>query len=137
MKSFTLIDHTADVRVIAKGSSLEELFSAALEGLCGLMRLEAYKAGDCNEIERFDIESIDSTALLIDFLSSALMYMQTNKCLYPSAEFVEISESNARGKLIGYAVDYFDMDVKAVTYHEADVKKNEDGILECSIVLDI
>jgi SHS2 domain-containing protein len=37
----------------------------------------------------------------------------------------------------GNRVSYFDEDIKAVTYHEAAVKQNNEGQLETVIIFDI
>ena len=35
------------------------------------------------------------------------------------------------------AVDAFDEDIKAVTYHEANIEENEEGVLQTTIIFDI
>lgn len=115
-----------------------ELFRASLDGLS-----EVIYPGICaknSEIgfeEKISVESIDETALLIDFLSEALSLSHQCGVVFCSAEFESVSETNVTASLAGIKVDEFREDVKAVTYHEADVKRNADGDLETYIVLDI
>ena len=84
-----------------------------------------------------EIESIDITALLIDFLSELLSLMHQNKVLFCKVQFEQLSETYLKAEVSGFEVSGFDEDVKAVTYHEADIKLNEDGEYETAIVLDI
>ena len=42
-------------------------------------------------------------------------------------DFLKINEISAEAKIHGKKVPEFKEDIKAVTYHEADVKKSENG----------
>ncbi len=136
MKKFELLSHTADVRIHATGSTHEELFRAALEGLCEVT-IPAHGSGEITFRKEIAIDSPDLTALLIDFLSDALSIMHSNKVLLPEVEFKAMDEVYLRAELRGFRVDEFDEDVKAVTYHEANIVENPEGVFETIIVLDI
>ena len=136
MKKFELLSHTADVRIHALGDSPEELFRAALEGLCEVI-IPAHKKRKTTYSKEIAIDSPDVTALLIDFLSDALSIMHSGKVMLPEVEFKALDEMYLRAELSGFEVDEFHEDVKAVTYHEANIVENPEGVFETIVVLDI
>lgn len=135
MNKFEFISHTADIRIKAEADTPEELFGVSLFALCSVIVEKPEKKYDTS-ID-ISIESTDMTALLIDFLSEALFLMHDNKAIFHSARFNLLSDTKIDCTVIGYSIDGFDEDVKAITYHEADIKCNAYGLLETIIVLDI
>lgn len=136
MKKFTINAHTADIRLFAQGSTLQELFMAGLEGMA-----EIIAPGTCKtpyqHTHKISTLSMDSTTLLIDFLSEALTQTHVNKIIFCSGKFITLSNTALDIEIYGNQVDHFDEDIKAVTYHEAEVKKNAEGIFETVIIFDI
>jgi SHS2 domain-containing protein len=138
MRKFDLLSHTADIRILAQGDSLPELFSASLEGLCEVLNPGWAELNlNCNLNVKIKTVSIDSTILLIDFLGEALLKMNNNSALLPKVKFNKINDNSLEAVLSGFKIDGFENDVKAVTYHEADIKLNENNLFETYIVLDI
>ncbi|SCP97670.1 SHS2 domain-containing protein [Anaerobium acetethylicum] len=84
-----------------------------------------------------NIDSADTTALLIDFLSEVLTESNIEYRIFDKLELQELKENHLTAVLYGKSVDRFDTDIKAVTYHEADVKINRKGYYETVIVFDI
>ncbi len=116
------------------GNGLEELFRDALLGM-----VKAAKAGRKKREIRprsFALKAADPTALLVEFLNDALVWMQTDREAYTEATFTTISENELRAELHGYGTDRFGEDIKAVTYHEADVKKDAKGTWSTNIIFD-
>jgi len=136
MKHYELVSHTADVRLKLEASTLEELFEVALLGMAELIKPEACSK-TCDIKNEINLSSIDPTALLVDFLSDVLTLTQTDKVIYCKIEFEKLTETEIKATIFGMTVDSFDEDVKAVTYHEAEVKKNEKGNYTTVIVFDI
>jgi SHS2 domain-containing protein len=136
MKYFKLIEHTADVRLYVEGSSYEELFLAALNGMAHIIRSHTCPSHSNITIDVHIVAS-DITTLLIDFLSNALTHTQTEKLLFCDAVFVKLTDTFLDARLNGHKIDRFDEDIKAVTYHETEVKKNNRGNYETIIVFDI
>ena len=133
---YEILEHTADVRMLVQGDSLEDLFSEALYGMMEILepKVDDQKKG----IERvIAIEATDTTTLLIDFLNEVLLSTQIHKEAYNKMIFKELSQHSLEAILSGIAVQSFGEDIKAVTYHEAEVKRTEDGTWETMIVFDI
>jgi len=135
---FKLIPHTADIRLKVEAKTLEALFADALAGMS-----EVIKPGSCNKIkdlpiiENISIESVDETTLLIDFLSEVLTLSDEKEAVFCKIKLIEFFDNSLKAEIYGAKVDEFAEDIKAVTYHEADVQKNSKGSYETIIVFDI
>lgn len=135
---FSFLEHTTDIRMRAAGETLEELFLACLKGMN-----ESLRAGFCDSAQKGDvsrnihIHSDDTTVLLIDFLSEVLTLTHIEGCLFCELDIQTMSENELKGMVTGTPVDYFDRDVKAVTYHEAEVRLDERGVYETLVIMDV
>lgn len=133
---YEILKHTADVRLRVKAGELRGLFAEALKGMMKIISPEFKEAE--GEIKReVAVNSSDKTALLVDFLNEILALSQINGEVYAGVNFKEFSETKLRAELDGVKVKSFDEDVKAVTYHEADIKQNEKGEWETILIFDI
>lgn len=74
---------------------------------------------------------------MVDFLSEVLSLVEINKEVYTKVNFKKFSQNYLETELEGISVDSFDEDIKAVTYHEADVKRDKDGLWKTNLVFDI
>lgn len=138
MKQFELLSHTADIRIKAIGSTYHELFEAALLGLCTVLKPDFdYTARPDYDSIEIIISSYDNTTLLVDFLSEALYEMHNEKVILYSCDLNFNIGNILTVKFSGRKTDAFDKDVKAITYHEAEIVKNADGNFECIVVPDI
>lgn len=136
MKKFTIIEHVADIRLHVQASTLQDLFSASLEGMS-----EIINPGHCQKHQNIlsytiTLSSIDTTVLLIDFLSEVLTLCHLNKAIFCSATFKSIEQKSLNVTVHGFPLSRFQEDIKAVTYHEAEIIE-ENGILSTVIVFDI
>lgn len=120
-----------------EADSLPDLFVAAIEGMNSIIRESRIKNQELRIKRNIEIQSPDKTALLIDFMSEVLYLSQTNREIYMEVNFLEFSEMALKAEIYGQKVDEFDEDIKAVTYHEANIIKNEKGNFETMIVFDI
>ncbi len=127
------MEHTADVRARVRGASLEELFRNALRATMSLLQPAR---GNHNVIRELAMDAADPTTLLIDFLNEALSYAHAYRETYDDAVFAQLSETRVEARLTGADALSFGDDVKAVTYHQADARRNA-GMWETIIVYDV
>lgn len=138
MVHWKYLEHTADVRLKVEADTLVGLFGGALEGMSNLMREGSCKAeGGYGITEEIRITSVDLTTLLIDFLSQALTLSFERKAVFCKLHVTTLREHELVGRLLGKETDGFEEDIKAVTYHEADVHRNKAGNWTTVIVFDI
>jgi protein archease len=132
---FEVIQHTADVRLRIRGDSLEDLFREAVRGLTASLQPHQMQPAEVNRSVKVD--SVDRTTLLVDFLNEVLWLADVHGEVFHDVKFGELTESRLTADLRGSRTDSFGSDIKAVTYHEADVRQNERGEWETMLVLDI
>ena len=134
--TYKILEHTADVRMIVQADSLERLFS---EAVFGMMKIIEPKADNNKEViqRTIALEAVDATALLIDFLNEVLLETHLHKEVYNEVIFKSLSEHSLEAKLSGFIAKSLGEDIKAVTYHKADVKKKKDGTWETMLIFDI
>jgi SHS2 domain-containing protein len=133
---FVIEQHTADVRLRLRGRTLEDLFTDGARALAAVM--QPVPTPDVREYTfRFDIDSVDTTSVLIDFLSDVLLRMHIDRARIDTVAFDRVDPLHVTGELRGIAPVEFGEDVKAVTYHEAEVVQNATGEWETGIVLDL
>lgn len=139
MGFYEILPHTADVRLKVIGKTLEELFKQAVLGMMQILKHNAnianINANDANKI-KINVNSVDTTSLLIEFLNEILLKSQINKQIYNVSSF-RFQDLSLEAELIGFPIDSFDEDIKAVTYHEAEIIKNKDNNFETIIIFDI
>ncbi len=131
---FELIQHTADIRIRVAAATREELF---VDALCGLMSI-VDPHGVTSESMSSDIalDAPDATVLLVDFLNEALTLAHVGRAIYTDVSFQRLTDTSLAASLRGVRVGGFGEDVKAVTYHEAEVVVR-DGNWSTMLVFDI
>lgn len=138
MKQVEYLSHTADIRMLLKANNRVELFEGALEGMNTIL-----KAGACDDKKmlrhkrKVEVNSHDLTSLLIDFMNDVLTLTHTLKMIFCELEVQHLTDNEIVATVQGIGIAYLDDDIKAVTYHEANVHTNENGQLETVIVFDI
>lgn len=130
--------HTADVGIRIQAESLEALFTGALDGMNNLVKKNYCRSNTYFPLqEPVQLSAPDTTSLLIDFLSAVLTISHINKAVYCCVAFHTLKAQKLEGTVWGKAVPHFDEDIKAVTYHEADVKQTDSGLWETNVLFDI
>lgn len=138
MGSFEFIEHTADKGFRVEAKDLKDLFATSVLGLFKLLREDlSPDATEPKISDSLELKAQDETALLVDFLSEILTLSHIHKTVFIRSDIKEINSNKVRADIYGIRVDYFDEEIKAVTFHQADIHKNEKGLLQTNIVFDI
>jgi SHS2 domain-containing protein len=133
---YQVLNHTADLRLQAEGGNLRDLFRASLGGLMAVLQPRYRKRPPLRK-RKIRLKAPEPTALLVDFLGEVLSLSDLHREGYLRVAFSRLATQNLTAVLTGKAVDSFGREVKAVTYHEAEVKQNKEGIWTTKLVLDI
>ena len=132
------LEHPTDIRLRVWGRNLVELFQDALLGMMQILKSQILNLKSQKLSERkIVVQSNDQTALLIDFLNEVLYQSQVNREIYTKIEFDKLTEKELQARLFGHGIAKFDEDIKAVTYHQAEIKKTPEGNYETIILFDI
>ena len=132
---FELIPHTADVRLRVRAAALDDLFRDAMRGMYAVMR--AHPIGEEEEVRSTIAvdDSADTTSLLVDFLNEVLGRAHIGHEMFIEVAFSRLVETSLTAELRGVKAT-FEEDVKAVTYHEAEVRR-EGGEWTTMLVFDL
>lgn len=131
---YRVVEHTADLAFEVRAGSFRELLVEAL----GAMTEWTAPAWGTESAERpFSIESPDPSCLLVDLLNEALTLSQIHYEAYDSISFDELSRTVARGAFTGRRISGARDEIKAVTYHGAQVEESSDGVWSAAILMDI
>ena len=125
MKTYELIEHTADVGIKAYGKNISEAFENAAKGMFDIIT-------DNSEIEstgeyEIHLEAQDLEQLLVDWLSE-LLFLNSAKNLVFSFFKVELDEKNNSlsahvfGEKYSLSKHKIGAEIKAVTYHILEVR---------------
>lgn len=144
MKDFEVLPHTADLKIRIYGTTLPDLF---LHALIGMFQAIVPRAAGCHyQQERLvcpslpikrviQISAIDRESLLVDFLSEALYLSDVHNEAYLNAD-IQISDNYLEAVLYGIVIEGFEVEIKAVTYHDLAVVHNDNG-WTADIIFDI
>ena len=138
MAGFEIIDHTADVGIVAYGRTMEELFQNAAAATFSLMAdLESVGDGTVLEVE---VEAPDREELLVAWLNELIYLSDTERLLFSRFEITEMGEDHLKARVRGERMDpakhNLKGQVKAATYHHLKISQTEEG-LAARVILDM
>ena len=126
---FEILEHTADVGIVAHGASLEEVFANAAAGMFALM-VEPDGVRPLEE-RHIDVEGRDREGLLVRWLTELLYYIDAEEMLFSRFVVDEIGDRRLRARAWGERIDRqrhrLHFGVKAVTRHMLEVRTEENG----------
>jgi SHS2 domain-containing protein len=137
-KAFEIIDHTADIGIIAYGTDVKELFSNAALALFSLITEPA----SVEERLHLDLEvsSEDIDSLLVEWLNELIYLFDAKHILFSRFDIKSLTHNELKATCYGESFDpmkhKIKIGVKAATYHMLKLDKNGDGC-KAQIIFDI
>lgn len=132
-KKYQILEHPADLKIKAWGKNLEELFNHILQAINEATQPEVLDQSITTEIK---IKSENLENLLVDFLSEVIYQTDLNDCVYQKAVFKKLNEQELEGEIFGQKIKTFKTEIKAVTWHDLEIKREND-IWQATIIFDI
>lgn len=137
MKRFDIIEHTADVGIIAYGGDLREAFTNAAFAMFTLIAdLGGVEEVDCREIE---VEAEDCDSLVVTCLNELLYLVDTEGIVFSRFEVIDLSEVGLKMKCYGERIDPVRHElrggVKAATYYMLKVESND--VHKIQVIFDV
>ena len=138
LAGFTLLDHTADVGVIATGDTLADALSWAAVGMFSVMvDPEDVQPRESREVS---VTSADRGSLVVDWLNELLYWYEAEGFLPRSFDIhIDEYEASLEARCTGEPVDArrhsLMTAIKAATYHDLEV--SHDGEWRIQVVLDV
>ncbi len=140
MKRYEYFETTADIGIIAYGRDLNELFENAALAVFDIMcNVEKVNPKEEREI---NVEEEDLGDLLVSWLTELLALKDIENILFGK---FDVNIENKNKKYILNAKAYgekakeeheLETEVKAITYHKMEIKK-EDGLWKAKFIVDI
>ena len=122
-RSFEVIEHTADVGIVARGDTVEDIFAAAAEGMLSFI----IRGEDVRPLEtrRRTVEADEQEGLLVAWLNDLLLLLNADAFVPKDVQVVECTDvrlvADVRGEPVDPARHHFRLDVKAATYHQLEI----------------
>jgi len=124
LHGFEEVDHTADIALRVWGEDFYSLLKQAARGMYALMGAEKEHN---SEIEhQFPIEPGSLETKLVDFLSEILYLCEDKGFLFDTFEFIQ-RNNGLVVRVKGSLVKSIDRTIKAVTFHNLEVKETSKG----------
>ena len=141
MRTWEHYEHTADIGVRGYGSTLEEAFEAVALALFDVMvDVRKVEPKECREVE---VEEEDLEALLYSFLEELLVLHDVEGLVFGDVKVeIEKTENGYRLKARACGEPLSEKhepkeEVKAITYHEMEIKQLPDGRWMAQFVPDL
>lgn len=135
---YEFVDHTGDIRFVARGRTMAELFENAARALyAAIAGPEGVRALEERVIE---VRADDRELLLVCWLSECQKAFDLERLLLSEFRVEEVSDTHVRGVARGEPFDpsrhEFRSEIKAVTFHGLYVKETPQG-WEAAVVCDV
>ena len=136
MKRFQLIEHTADIGLIAYGRSLAEAFANAAYGMFSIMaELDEVREAESRRVE---ISEEDLEALLFEWLNSLIYIFDVDIILFKRFDIIELAGRRLTAVFYGEIYDpsrhQVKTGVKSATYHLLKVDREKNQV---RVILDV
>lgn len=138
MNEYEEIPHTSDIAIRVRGKDLKELFRNAAYGMFDIIAdLEGLKESVSIDVE---LKAPSKEELLVTWLDELLYNFYTKSIIFFEFDVKFISATNitakASGRHIGENRNRLKKEIKAVTYHNLDIKEDSQS-LTVDIVFDV
>jgi len=129
MKRFEILDHTADIGIIVYGEDLKSLFENAGEAFFHL--ITDLKKVRLRTERKIEIGGESLERLMVDWLSELLYLHDVENLLFKRFNVESVGEeglkAKVRGEVFQEEVHVIKTGVKAVTYHQIEVREEKEG----------
>jgi len=128
VRRFRLIEHTADMGLVAYGKSLAEAFANAAYGLFSLI-VEPNKVKE-KESRKVTVQAQDTESLLFNWINELIYIFEVERLLFKRFDITEFTGRSLEATCWGEKYDpsrhQLKTGVKSATYHmlKVDGKKN-------------
>ncbi len=141
MKEFEIIDHTADIGLIAYGKNKEQVFINTAKGMFEIIAGEKRNLKE-NYYYKIKLEADNLEGLLFAWLNELLYIGETRLVILKKFQIKELSDFQIKAEVEGMKINppsvRMKREIKAVTYHRLEIKKDkESGLWRAQVIFDI
>lgn len=128
------VEHTADRAFRVRGHTLAELLEHAVQAMIALDGEPP--CSECFVRRVIEVEGSDRETLLVNWLNEVLFLEQTRHEFYDHFLLSDVNETHLRAQLYGRRLNRSVTSLKAVTFHNLEVKELSGGF-EATVVVDV
>jgi SHS2 domain-containing protein len=141
-KQYEYLEHTADIKFLAYGKALEEVFENAALAMFNVIIDTSKVSGET--AREVSLKSPDLESLLVDWLSELLYLFEVDEIIFRKFQVKEIKKEGSEYSITARALGEnfypeshpFETEIKAVTYNQLEIEKTADG-WKAQVVVDI
>lgn len=133
MKEYRFISHTADLKIRVYGKNFNELIKNILLALVDYWQPSLV---DRKMEIKIKIKNDDQVNLLIDFIAEVINKTYVKKAVFVKFRKEKLTDNLIEGRLTGYKFSALTKDIKAVTYHQANLR-TLNNVLIFDFIVDI
>ena len=128
-RDFEIINHTADVGIIAYGADISQAFANAARALFSLIT----ELDNIDEVVYRDVEitAPDQESLLVAWLNELIYLFDTENIIFKRFDITQLNHTQLKARSYGEKVDSskhsLKTGVKAATYHMLKVDQDDGG----------
>ena len=132
---FEEVEHTADKALRIFGINLKQLMISAARGMTRLMVGDPSKISTDIE-KRIELQAVDAESLLVEWLSELAYWAETEQLVFKKFRISEVTATHLQAIVWGGELAALEKHIKAVTYHNLEIRKTRKG-LEVTVVFDV
>lgn len=136
MRRYRLIEHTADIGLVAYGNTLKEAYENAGIGLFSILTdLKKLREAESRTIE---LNENDADSLLFEWMNSLIFLFEVDKLLFKRFDIIGLDESHLKaichGEKYNPSRHTLNTGIKSATYHMLKVDKDKNRV---QVIFDI
>lgn len=141
MKEFEILEHTADIGIAAYGKNKKEVFINVAKGMFEIIAGENKNLKE-NFYGKIKLEAESLEDLLFAWLNELLYIGETRLVILNKFQIKELSDFQIKAEVRGAKINppsiKIEKEIKAVTYHRLEIKKDgESGLWRAQVIFDI
>ena len=141
MKEFEILEHTADIGIVAYGKTKREVFINTAKGMFEIIAGENKNPKE-NFYDKIKLEADNLEGLLFAWLNELLYISETRLVILNKFHIKELSDFQIKAEVEGMKINppsiKIEKEIKAATYHRLEIKKDEEsGLWRAQVIFDI
>lgn len=138
-KTFEILDHTADLGILVSGEDLKRLFQNAAHAMTRVML--DHKSEQPDSTRELSVEGTDLADLMVRWLGEILFLFEVDNVVVTRTKIISISANRvvAQIETAPFSLSRHEVltEIKAVTYHQIQVKQEKMGRWNARIIFDL
>ena len=142
MKEFEILEHTADIGMVAYGKNKREIFVNTAKGMFNIIVGDNSNLINNNFSCKVTLKAEGLEDLLVAWLNELLYIAETRLVILNKFQIKELSNFQIKAEVEGIKINppsvKIEKEIKATTYHCLEIKKDEEsGLWRAQVIFDV